>query len=156
MKPIDTASAALASSILAGAADMTLATVRADGAPHASTVSFASDGLTLYVAIAIDSDKAHDIGRDARVSLTLNAPFRNWSEIQGLSIDGIASFIDQPDQHAWASALLLRKLPAYAGIISDTAVLPWPGMLFIRIEPRVLKLLDYTKGFGHTDRFEFA
>ncbi len=153
MNGLDRASYQLACTILAGSNDMTVATLRSDGSPHASTVSFASDGLLLYAAIAIDSHKAHDIREDGRVSLTVNAPFKNWTEIQGLSIDGIAAMIDWPRGQEAASALLLAKLPAYVSLIGAAPSLPWPGMLFIRIMPTALTLLDYTKHFGHSTHF---
>lgn len=154
MNGLDHASFNLACTILASANDMTIATLREDGSPHASTVSFASDGLVLFAAISIDSHKAHEIREDGRVSLTVNTPFKNWNEIQGLAIDGIASMIDWPRGQEVASALLLKKLPAYAALVGNAPRLPWPGMLFVRVVPTALVLLDYTKRFGHSTRFE--
>ena len=153
MNGLNHSSYKLACSILAGATEMTLATIRADGSPHATTVSFASDGLLLYAAIAIDSHKAHDIREDGRVALTVNAPFRNWNEIQGLSIDATAAMIDREHEQAAASVLLLQKLPAYGKLVGASPDVPWPGMLFIRIVPRALVLLDYTQRFGHSEQF---
>lgn len=156
MNDLDRASLELVRTILASASEMTLATIRADGSPHASTVSFASDGMVLFAAIALDSHKAHDIRHDGRVSLTVNAPFRNWNEIQGLSIDGVASMIAQHGEQLAASALLLQKLPAYASLVGESPPAPWPGMLFIRIVPTALMLLDYTKRFGHSTQFDVS
>jgi hypothetical protein len=143
----------LATRILAKAHDLTLATLRGDGSPHASTVHFVSDDMVVYAAIAIDSGKAHDLGRDGRVALTVNAPYSNWNEIQGLSIDGVAEFITEPHELSFVSTLMVHKFPAFKQIISPE-VLPWPGMLFVRITPVILSLLDYTRGFGHTERFD--
>lgn len=154
MNGLDQASFKLACAILAGTNEMTMATLRADGSPHASTVSFASDGLLLFAAIGIDSHKAHDIRQDGRVALTVNAPFSNWNEIQGVSIDGVASMIDWPRGQEVASALLLKKLPAYVTLVGGSPHVPWPGMLFIRIVPTALTLLDYTKRFGHSAQFQ--
>ena len=154
MNGLDPASFDLTCTILAGVSEMTLATVRPDGAPHASTVSFASDGLLLFAAIALDSHKAHHIREDGRVSLTVNAPFTSWNEIRGLSIDGTAALVEGERALAAASALLLRKLPPYAALMGEAPALPWPGMLFIRIAPRELILLDYTKRFGHSEHFD--
>lgn len=154
MNGLDPASFDLACTLLAGSSEMTLATLRADGAPHASTVSYASDGLVLFAAIALDSHKAHHIREDGRVSLTVNAPFTNWNEIQGLSIDGVATLVEGAPALAAASTLLLRKLPPYAALMGSAPLLPWPGMLFIRIVPHELVLLDYTKRFGHSEHFD--
>jgi hypothetical protein len=154
MQQLDSENYELASTILDAASELTLATVRGDGSPHASTVNFACDGLTIYAAISIDGGKAHDLSGDARVALTVNAPYDRWSDIQGMSIDGRAAFITDPAELSFAGALLLRKLPDYARIIADPQILPWPGMLFIRITAERLALLDYTRGFGHTESFD--
>ncbi|MDQ1833235.1 pyridoxamine 5'-phosphate oxidase family protein [Massilia scottii] len=144
----------LAGKILAAATDLTLASIRDDGTPHASTVSFAADGLVLYVAIALDSHKAHNLRTHPRVALTVNVPYRSWNEIQGLSMDAVAEMIHEPVEAQRAAAALLARFPAFANVVADTAALPWPGMLFVRITPLVVGLLDYTKGFGHTDFFD--
>ncbi len=154
MNHMDSESFDLATSILKSTNDLTLATLREDGSPHASTVSFASDGLVIYAAIAIDSHKAHDVGHDSRVALTVNTPYGSWSEIQGLAIDAHAELVRDPEELALAGGLLLHKLPAFAGIIAQPQIHPWPGMVFLRITPRHLTLLDYTKGFGHSESFD--
>ena len=45
-------------SILKGASEMTIATVRPDGYPQATTVSYVSDGLIIYFGCAAESQKA--------------------------------------------------------------------------------------------------
>lgn len=154
MKQLNHADRQLFLSILARATDLTLATLRQDGSPHASTVNFASEALVIYVAIALDSHKAHDVREHCRVALTVNAPYANWHEIQGLAIDATAVMVSDPDELELASRLLLHKLPAYAELIMEPGTLPWPGMLFLRIEPLEVQLLDYTRGIGFAQSFD--
>lgn len=45
-------------SIMNEASDMTIATLRGDGYPQATTVSYANDGLTVYFGTAGASQKA--------------------------------------------------------------------------------------------------
>lgn len=153
MKQLDSHHRRLALGILARARDLTLASRRHDGAPHATTISFASDELVMYAAIGIDSQKAHNIRDDARVALTVNAPYQDWNQIQGLSIDGMAEIVSDPDQVRRASELLLARFPQYAQLIADTDTVPWPGLLYIRIVPHNVSVLDYTAGFGHVRHF---
>lgn len=153
MKQLDSQHRTLALGILARASDLTLASVRSDGAPHATTVSFASDDLVIYAAIGIDSQKAHNIRQDGRVALTVNAPYRTWSEIQGLSMEGVAEIVSEAGQVQRASELLLARFPQYAKVLPDTDTVPWPGMLYVRIVPRSLVVLDYTISFGHATHF---
>ena len=153
MTQLDTHHQKLALAILAKARDLTLASLRSDGAPHATTVSFASEALVLYAAIGIDSQKAHNIRQDGRVALTVNAPYQNWNEIQGLAIEGVAEIVTDQDQVRRASELLLSRFPQYAKVLGDTDTIPWPGMLYIRIVPHSVAVLDYTHSFGHTTHF---
>ena len=49
---------------------MTIATLRPDGWPQATTVGYANEGLTLYFLCGPESQKAANLARDERVSLT--------------------------------------------------------------------------------------
>jgi len=62
-------------SILDSANDMTIATVREDGYPQATTVSYVNDGLTIYFGCAAASQKAGNIARNPKVALTVNLPY---------------------------------------------------------------------------------
>jgi hypothetical protein len=73
-------------SILNEANDLTIATVREDGYPQATTVSYVNAGLTIYFGCAAESQKAKNIARSDKVSLTVNLPYASRDEIRGLSI----------------------------------------------------------------------
>ena len=66
--------------------NMTLATLRPDGWPQATTVGYANDGLTLYFLCGLDSQKATNLARDNRVSLTIDDDTPEIMEITGLSM----------------------------------------------------------------------
>ena len=70
--------------ILEEANDLTIATVREDGYPQATTVSYVNDGLTIYFGCAAGSQKAKNIALNPKVSLTVNLPYAGWDEIRGL------------------------------------------------------------------------
>jgi general stress protein 26 len=134
--------------IIEGAHDLTLATIRPDGYPQATTVSFAHDGLTLYVGIGKHSQKANNIRQNNKVSLTINLPYRDWREIRGLSMSALADILDEPQAVAAARECLMRRFPQ---------VTEWAGpdmaadIAFLKITPQVISVLDYSKGFGHTE-----
>lgn len=144
----------LATDILTNATELTLCSIRPDGTPHASTASFANSGSTIYMAVSIGCQKAYNIQHCSRVAYTVNQAYRNWLEIQGLSVDATAHFVTGVEELGLASALLWQKYPEFASIIMNPEQLPWPGMVFIRCEPSHFGLLDYTKGFGHTEHFQ--
>src|SRR5829696_6280047 len=51
---------------------MTIATLRPDGWPQATTVGYANEGLTLYFLCGLESQKAANLARNDRVSLTID------------------------------------------------------------------------------------
>ncbi len=134
--------------ILDGANDMTLATIRPDGYPQATTVSYAHDGLTLYFGCAGVSQKARNLARNGNVSLTINLPYANWGEIRGLSVGGRATQVNDPREAERAAQLLARKFPEG---VAEYASEGLPGIVFFQVTPEVMSVLDYRKGFGHTD-----
>ena len=77
---------------------MTIATIRPDGYPQATTVCYVRDGLTLYFGCAAESQKAQNIAYNDKVSLGGKK-----------------------------------------------------GLFLVQVTPEVVSLLDYRKGFGHTD-----
>jgi general stress protein 26 len=126
---------------------MTVATLRADGWPQATTVGYANDGLTLYFVCGAESQKAANIARDNRISLTIDSDTDNPLAITGLSMAARAIPISDSREIARMLGLLTQKYPEYKG-------LPSPDMSLakvMRVVPEVISILDYSKGFGHTD-----
>jgi hypothetical protein len=153
MKTLDDNAVRLVQEILARGQEMSLATLRPDGYPQATTLNYASKGLTLYAAIGLGSQKAHNIQYCNKVSLTISPPARPGSEIQALSMGGLGSFVKGEELTSDVSGRLLQRYPQFRHVLSGTQGHPWGGIVFLRIDPQVVSLLDYTKGFGHTDLF---
>lgn len=140
--------------VMDGAVDLTLATVRPDGYPQATTVSYAHDGLDLYVGIGRHSQKAENIRQSNKVSLTINLPYDGWNQIRGLSMAAVARLLDgQRDREAIAVArsCLLARFPQLARWAEPGAGPPVADITFLHITPQTISLLDYTQGFGHTE-----
>ncbi len=153
MKPLDPVTRQFVLDLLGKTHDLTLATVRPDGYPQATVVSYAHDGLTLYAGIGLDSQKAHNIRQHDKVSVALTAPYADWNHIQGLSMAATAAIVADADETAHASDLMLFRFPQLRQLASGTGQLPWSGAVFLRIRPSVISLLDYTQGFGHTELY---
>ena len=134
-------------SILKGASEMTIATVRPDGYPQATMVNYVSDGLVIYLGCAAESQKARNILHNDKISLTVTLPYFNWEEIRGLSIGGTAKPVTDPNEINRVSELMLRKFPQ----ILRYALAGEKGLFLVRVTPEVISVLDYRKGFGHTN-----
>jgi nitroimidazol reductase NimA-like FMN-containing flavoprotein (pyridoxamine 5'-phosphate oxidase superfamily) len=128
---------------------MTVATLRPDGWPQATTVGYASEGLTIYFLCGLESQKAANLARDNRLSLTIDHDTPQVMEIAGLSMAARAQPVTDPMEAEKAIGLLMRRYPEQA---SFTLPMPKPADVRIfRVTPVVISVLDYNKGFAHTD-----
>jgi nitroimidazol reductase NimA-like FMN-containing flavoprotein (pyridoxamine 5'-phosphate oxidase superfamily) len=126
---------------------MTVATNRPDGWPQATTVGYVNDGLTLYFLCAPQSQKAQNLARDDRISLTIDHDTSDPMAITGLSMAAHARAVDDPVEVTKALNMMPATFPKYAAL-----PMPKPEELRIfRVTPTVISVLDYTKGFGHSD-----
>lgn len=129
---------------------MTVATVRPDGWPQATTVGYVNEGLVLYFLCGLDSQKARNLARDDRVSLTIDHDTPDIMAITGLSMAARATPVLDPGE----AERVLRLLPTKYS--EQAAPLPFPmpsadQVRIFRVEPTVISVLDYTQGFGHAD-----
>ena len=128
--------------------DLALATVRPDGYPQATTVSYAHDGLTIYIGVGRNSQKAANLRASDKVSFTVTAPYADWSQIRGLSAAATARILERPEDIERAGNCLLRRFPQIAQWADQSRS---GAVLLVEIRPRLISLLDYRKGFGHTE-----
>jgi PPOX class probable F420-dependent enzyme len=134
-------------SLLDGHRIMTIATNRADGWPQATVVSYANDGLIIYCFVTRDGQKFANISRDPRVSITIAHDYPQPLQIKGLSLAGRVDVVEDLGEVEHARDILLRRYPEYKVMPRpDPAAVP-----MLRITPEIVSILDYSKGFGHTD-----
>jgi nitroimidazol reductase NimA-like FMN-containing flavoprotein (pyridoxamine 5'-phosphate oxidase superfamily) len=134
--------------VLDSAPDLTLATLRPDGYPQATTVSFAHQDMVLYIGIGRHSQKADNIRHNDKVSLTINLPYHDWRDIRGLSMSAHAEILDDPVDAETARACLERRFPSVSEWIGPDMA---HEVVFLRIRPVLVSVIDYSKGFGHTE-----
>ncbi|SEI86385.1 pyridoxamine 5'-phosphate oxidase family protein [Paraburkholderia diazotrophica] len=128
---------------------MTIATLRPDGWPQATTVGYANDGLTLYFLCGPDSQKAANLLRDDRVSLTIDHDTAQVMDITGLSMAAHAEAVVDQAEAEKALRLLMAKYPKQ---ISMPVPMPTSADVCVfRVTPAVISVLDYSKGFAHAD-----
>ena len=128
---------------------MTVATLRPDGWPQATTVGYVNEGLILYFLCGLDSQKAKNLARDNRISLAIDHDTANLMTITGLSM---AAHADAVNDRVEAEKVL-RMLPLkYPEAPALPVKMPSPDEVrLFRVTPTVISVLDYAKGFGHTD-----
>jgi len=134
-------------SIIDNADDMTIATIRPDGFPQATTVSFVNDDLTIYFGSDSDSQKTQNIAACNKVSLTINLPYLDWTQICGLSMAATAERLSALEEMERVGKLILAKFPQAAQYAPESM----DDVALFRVEPEVISVLDYSIEFGHTD-----
>jgi nitroimidazol reductase NimA-like FMN-containing flavoprotein (pyridoxamine 5'-phosphate oxidase superfamily) len=133
--------------ILNGHRIMTIATNRSDGWPQATIVGYTNDGMRLYAFVGRLSQKFANISRDSRVSIAIGHDFDDPLKIEGLSLAGKARPVDERGEYDRVCDLFLKRFPEYASWPKpDPVTAP-----MIHIEPEIVSVLDYSKGFGHSD-----
>jgi general stress protein 26 len=129
---------------------MTIATLRPDGWPQATTVGYVNEGLMLYFLCGLESQKAANLARDDRVSLTIDHDTPDIMAITGLSMAAHARpVVDRQDAEK-----ILQMLPSKYPEQKVPLPIPMPtpdDVRIFRVTPVVISVLDYSKGFGHTD-----
>jgi nitroimidazol reductase NimA-like FMN-containing flavoprotein (pyridoxamine 5'-phosphate oxidase superfamily) len=128
---------------------MTVATLRPDGWPQATTVGYVNEGLVLYFLCGLDSQKAKNLTLDDRISLTIDHDTSDLMAITGLSMAAHA----HPVTDRAEAEKILRMLPLkYPDAPPLPMKMPSPDEVrLFRVTPKVISVLDYTKGFAHTD-----
>jgi nitroimidazol reductase NimA-like FMN-containing flavoprotein (pyridoxamine 5'-phosphate oxidase superfamily) len=126
---------------------MALATIRADGWPQATMVSYANDGLLIYFVISRQSQKFANVQQDRRVSIVIGGDFHDPATIKALSMAAEASEVTDTKQRKRAIGLLLDRHPGLKRLEP-----PRPGhSAVMRAYPSIVTVLDYSRGFGHAD-----
>jgi nitroimidazol reductase NimA-like FMN-containing flavoprotein (pyridoxamine 5'-phosphate oxidase superfamily) len=128
---------------------MTVATLRPDGWPQATTVGYVNDGPVIYFLCGLDSQKARNLAADDRISLTIDHDTPDLMAITGLSMAARAHAVTDRAE----AEKILRMLPLkYPDAPPLPIKMPSPeDVCIFRVTPTVISVLDYTKGFGHTE-----
>jgi nitroimidazol reductase NimA-like FMN-containing flavoprotein (pyridoxamine 5'-phosphate oxidase superfamily) len=126
---------------------MALATLRADGWPQNTMVGFANDDILLYFVISRESQKFRNIEGDDRVSIAIGRDFHHPASIRGLSIAAHASEVRDPRQREHALKTVMERHPALCQLEKPN----FDHAAVMRACCSIITILDYSKGFGHTD-----
>ena len=131
---------------------LSLATLRPDGWPQATTVGYVSEGLRIFFICGRESQKAANIAHDNRVSLTIDRDVADPLAIRGLSMAANALPMNDGETiRRVTTELLPKKYPEYVPSMNEADI---AQMAIYAVVPRVISVLDYSLGFGHSDLVE--
>jgi general stress protein 26 len=132
--------------VLARHHTMTLATIRSDGYPQATTVNYIHEDFTLYFATDATSQKAGNIKLNNKVSVAIATDEQDFYKLRGLSMSGIATRVADKARAEGLSLRLFQALPQSKHYVPND-----PRRLVVfEITPVAIALVDYASGFGKT------
>jgi nitroimidazol reductase NimA-like FMN-containing flavoprotein (pyridoxamine 5'-phosphate oxidase superfamily) len=125
---------------------MTLATIRPDGFPQATTVNYVHEDLTLYFATDVASQKAGNIKLNNKVSVAIASEAQDFYKLRGLSLSGLATRVVEEQEAQRLSLKLFRALPQSKRLVPSDP----KDLAVFAITPVAIALIDYASGFGKT------
>jgi nitroimidazol reductase NimA-like FMN-containing flavoprotein (pyridoxamine 5'-phosphate oxidase superfamily) len=130
---------------------MTIATIRSDGYPQATTVNYIhGDDFTLYFATGAVSQKAGNIALNDKVSVAIVDRAGDFYKLRGLSLSGTAARIHDKGRADEVALRLFRALPQSRRFVPED-----PRSLAVyAVTPVAIALVDYATGFGTTHLLE--
>jgi nitroimidazol reductase NimA-like FMN-containing flavoprotein (pyridoxamine 5'-phosphate oxidase superfamily) len=126
---------------------MAIATMRPDGWPQTTIVSYANDGLLIYFLISRLGQKFANLARDDRVSIAIGGDFDDPHELRGLSIAAHASEVTDERQRRHAYQLMKLRRPALAAFPNPD----FRRAALMRARCSIITVADYSQGLGHAD-----
>lgn len=138
-------------SLLEGHRIMTIATLRPDGWPQATTVGYVNEGLTLWFLCGLESQKARNLAQDNRVSITIDHDTPDIMSITGLSMAARAYRVSDRTEAEKVIGMLPLKYPDAPASTAQMKMPTPEEIALFRVVPEIISVLDYTKGFAHTD-----
>jgi uncharacterized protein YhbP (UPF0306 family) len=114
---------------------LTLATANVSGLPHAATMVYVADGITLYFCTRPDSTTARNIEQNPTVAFTIDEYSPDWSKTKGIQGGGECQVLLN-------SADVKRALGLFRQRFSSLADTSTTNVSFYRILPAELQYID--------------
>ncbi|MFI2618474.1 pyridoxamine 5'-phosphate oxidase family protein [Streptomyces sp. NPDC018584] len=125
-----------------------VATVSADGAPHASTLWFAWDGRSLWLYSITRSKRWADLRRDRRIAVVIDAG-EEYGELRGVELSGTAEFVGESPRTGEPCPELDVPERLFARKLFGLDEMPHDGRhAWIRLTPDAIASWDFRKLAG--------
>jgi uncharacterized protein YhbP (UPF0306 family) len=120
---------------LASQNTLTLATATASGLPHAATMVYVADGITLYFCTRPGGTTAKNIEQNPSVAFTIDEYSADWSQTKGIQGGGECQVLLSATEIKRVVALFRQRF----SFLSETST---SNVSFYRIAPSELQYID--------------
>jgi len=131
---------------------MTISTLRPDGWPQSTIVSYANDGLCLYFLVFRTSQKLANIRRDKRISIAVGEDPKELGQLTAVYAAAHALEVMDPDERTRAWALLQSRHPSLVNFELPERT----EAAMIKAILKFVSVLDYRKAPGHVDEITMS
>lgn len=133
----------------------TMALATCGNGPWAASVFFVSDAeFRLYFVTDPRTRHGRHLLDSGTAAAAINDDCQDWMTIQGIQLEGSVAKVESA-QRPHALRLYLEKFPAIARLVDSPAGEPerligerLAASPFFRLQPRRIRLIDNTRGFG--------
>lgn len=125
----------------------TLATVGADGTPHLVAMWYGVIDGRIYFETKAKSQKAVNLRRDPRITCSVEAGL-TYDQLRGVSIEGLATIIDNPDDpEYWQAAINVfeRYQAPYTDEMRPAVEIMMNKRVVVRVDPVRTRSWDHRK-----------
>lgn len=120
---------------------LTLATATPSGLPHAATMVYVAEGITLYFCTRPDGMTARNIGQNPTVAFTIDEYSPDWSKTKGIQGSGECQVLLN-------AASIKRAVELFRQRFSFLPDASTANVSFYRIVPAELQYIDNAAGGG--------
>ncbi|UFQ14385.1 MULTISPECIES: pyridoxamine 5'-phosphate oxidase family protein [Streptomyces] len=125
-----------------------VATVSADGAPHASPLWFVWDGTSLWMYSITRSKRWADLRRDQRIAVVVDAG-EEYGELRGAELSGTVEFVGEAPRTGEPCPELETPERLFARKLFGLDAMPHDGRhAWLRLTPDAIASWDFRKLAG--------
>ncbi len=125
-----------------------VATVSADGAPHASPLWFVWDGTSLWMYSVTRSKRWADLRRDQRIAVVVDAG-EEYGELRGAELSGTVEFVGEAPRTGEPCPELDAAERLFARKLFGLDAMPHDGRhAWLRLTPDAIASWDFRKLAG--------
>jgi uncharacterized protein YhbP (UPF0306 family) len=125
---------------------LTLATASPQAVPWATTLTYVSDGLALYIWIRPETATARHMEQNPVASFAIDEFSSDWRSIKGIQGSGECQVVLDPDERKRITEAFEQKFPSLADSLSTS-------ISFFRITPTEVQFIDTSQGQGSATDF---
>lgn len=124
---------------------LTLATASTSGVPHAATLTFVNDGVTLYVWTRPDATTAGHIEQNSMVAFAIDEYAADWRQTKGIQGAGEARVLLNADDIRRVVGLFEQKFASVSASGES-------NISFFRITPAEIRFIEGASGTEGSDQ----